>query len=37
MEDRLTAEEKQTLLRLAREALQQGVARKPLPAIDLKC
>ena len=34
MDDRLTAEEKQTLLRLAREALQQGVAQKPLPALS---
>ncbi len=34
MDDRLTAEEKQTLLQLAREALQQGVAQKPLPALS---
>ncbi len=35
MDDQLTAEEKQTLLRLAREALQQGVAGHPLPPLKL--
>ncbi len=33
MSDRLTDEEKQTLLRLAREALQEGVAGHRLPAL----
>ena len=36
MDDQLTAEEKQTLLRLAREALQAGVAGHRLPALDLQ-
>ena len=36
MDDRLTVEEKQTLLRVAREALQSGVNRRALPALDLE-
>src|SRR5512140_484325 len=35
MNDQLTAEEKQALLRLAREALQQGVAGHLLPPLKL--
>ncbi len=35
MDDKLTDEEKQTLLRLAREALRQGVAGHTLPALTL--
>ena len=35
MDDGLTAEEKQTLLRLARAALLQGVAGETMPALDL--
>jgi uncharacterized protein len=35
MDDQLNDEEKQTLLRLAREALHQGVAGHALPALDL--
>ncbi len=34
MEDKLTPEEKDTLLRLAREALQQGVAGRTMVALD---
>jgi uncharacterized protein len=34
MDDRLTPEEKQTLLKLARESLEAGVKHQPLPAID---
>jgi uncharacterized protein len=34
MSEKLTAEEKQTLLRLAREALESGVRGKDLPAPD---
>jgi uncharacterized protein len=34
MEDRLTADEKSTLLRLAREALQRGVAGQSMPALN---
>jgi AmmeMemoRadiSam system protein A len=33
--DRLTPEEKQTLLKLARNSLEQGVRGQPLPTIDL--
>jgi AmmeMemoRadiSam system protein A len=33
--DRLTPEEKQTLLELARKSLEAGVRRLPLPTIDL--
>ena len=36
MDDRLTAEEKQTLLRLAREALQQGVAGQTMVGLRLE-
>jgi len=36
MDDQLTAEEKQTLLRLAREALQQGVAGQTRGALRLE-
>jgi uncharacterized protein len=36
MEDGLNAEEKQTLLRLAREALQQGVAGQTMPVLNLQ-
>jgi len=36
MDDRLTVEEKQTLLRLAREALQCGVSGRTLPALDME-
>jgi AmmeMemoRadiSam system protein A len=36
MDDQLTVEEKQTLLHAAREALQYGVRRQALPALDLK-
>ncbi len=36
MDDQLTSEEKQTLLRLAREALQQGVAGQTMPLLDLQ-
>lgn len=36
MDDQLTAEEKQTLLRLAREALQQGVAGQTMMALKLE-
>lgn len=36
MDDKLSEEEKQTLLRMAREALQQGVAGQDLPALDLQ-
>ncbi len=36
MDDRLTVEEKQTLLRVAREALQCGVNKHALPALDLE-
>ena len=35
MDDQLTTEEKQTLLRLAREALQQGVAGQTMTALPL--
>ena len=34
-EDKLTTEEKQTLLRLARQALEMGVRGQKLPALDL--
>jgi uncharacterized protein len=34
MEDKLTPEEKNTLLRLAREALEHGVKGKSLPSLD---
>ena len=34
MDDKLTPEEKQTLLRLAREALEAGVRKQALPPID---
>ncbi len=34
MDNQLTAEEKQTLLRLAREALREGVAGHAIPALD---
>lgn len=34
MSDKLTADEKQTLLRLAREALESGVRGKSLPALE---
>jgi hypothetical protein len=34
MADQLTAEEKQTLLKLARQALELGVHGKPLPPLD---
>ncbi len=33
-DENLTQQEKQTLLRLARAALEAGVCRKPLPALD---
>jgi uncharacterized protein len=36
MDDQLTSEEKQTLLRLAREALQQGVGGQTAPPLDLQ-
>ena len=36
MDDQLTIEEKQTLLRTAREALQYGVSGQALPALDLE-
>ena len=36
MEDGLNADEKQTLLRLAREALQQGVAGQTMPVLNLQ-
>ncbi len=36
MDDRLTEEEKQTLLRLAREALQQGVAGQTMTALQVE-
>jgi AmmeMemoRadiSam system protein A len=36
MEDQLTSEEKQTLLRLAREAMQQAVAGRTMPALNLE-
>jgi AmmeMemoRadiSam system protein A len=36
MEDGLNAEEKKTLLRLAREALQQGVAGQTMPVLNLQ-
>jgi AmmeMemoRadiSam system protein A len=35
MDAKLTDEEKETLLRLAREALQQGVAGQPLPTLRM--
>ncbi len=35
MDDKLTAEEKQTLLRMAREALREGVSGHPLPPVKL--
>ena len=35
MDDQLTDEEKQTLLRLARESLRQGVAGHTLPSLNL--
>jgi AmmeMemoRadiSam system protein A len=35
-EDKLTTEEKQTLLRLARQALEMGVRGKKLPPLDLE-
>ncbi len=35
MDDKLTAEEKQTLLRMAREALREGVSGHPLPLVKL--
>jgi AmmeMemoRadiSam system protein A len=35
MEDQLTADEKETLLRLAREALREGVSAHSLPALKL--
>lgn len=34
MDDKLTSEEKQTLLRIAREALERGVRREKLPPLD---
>src|SRR5262245_37585164 len=34
MEDKLTPDEQQTLLRMARRALEYGVRRKELPAVD---
>jgi AmmeMemoRadiSam system protein A len=34
MDDKLTSEEKQTLLRLARQALEAGVGGVPLPTLD---
>jgi AmmeMemoRadiSam system protein A len=34
MSDRLTDEEKQTLLKLARQSLEAGVRREPLPGLD---
>jgi len=34
MDDKLTSEEKQTLLRLARQALEAGVRGVPLPTLD---
>lgn len=34
MDDQLTPEEKQTLLQLARQALENGVCGKPLPSLD---
>jgi AmmeMemoRadiSam system protein A len=34
MNEQLTPEEKQTLLRLARQALETGVRGKPLPSLD---
>ena len=34
MDDKLTSEEKRTLLRLARQALEAGVCGVPLPTID---
>ncbi len=36
MDDQLTPEEKQTLLRLAREALRQGIGGQRLPALSLE-
>lgn len=36
MDNRLTAEEKQTLLELAREALQLGVTGQAMPGLDLQ-
>jgi AmmeMemoRadiSam system protein A len=36
MDDQLTAEEKQTLLRLARSALESGVRGDDLPSLDLE-
>lgn len=36
MEDRLTDDERKTLLTMAREALQQGVAGQRLPPLDLQ-
>jgi len=36
MDDRLTPEEKQTLLILARESLEAGVRHLPLPSLDLE-
>ncbi len=36
MEDRLTEEEKSTLLKLARQALEECVENKPLKPLDLK-
>jgi uncharacterized protein len=35
MDDKLTLEEKQHLLKLARQSLEAGVRGKPLPALDL--
>jgi AmmeMemoRadiSam system protein A len=35
MQDQLTSEERKTLLRLAREALEHGVRREKLPPLDL--
>jgi AmmeMemoRadiSam system protein A len=35
MDDKLTTEEKQTLLHLARQALETGVRGDPLPTLDL--
>ncbi len=36
MDDQLTQEEKQTLLRLAREALRQGISGRGVPAIHME-
>ena len=34
MDDKLSPEEKQTLLQIARQALEAGVRGEPLPALD---